>query len=670
MAKQFLTKSRFKVGCECPTKLSYLDDKSYGSTLKENSLLEALAEGGFQVGELSKIYNPGGIEVSTSDKDQAIAETNELLKLDRVIIFEAAFRFERLFIRADIVIKSGNSIQLFEVKAKSFDRSIEDPFFTKTSVKKGNPQLNSEWDPYIVDVAFQKYVVLKAHPKINVTASLMLADKNATASVDGLNQRFFIDSNPGRKTKIKVVADTTVATVGDPLLTKVNVDAEVDVAWAMTFDEQFSFEQMLDRLSDICENGKFVEPMVGAKCKGCEFRIPSEDKRLGSKSGFDRCWQEVARKNRFEVNDPLVFDIWNFRRADKLIQNGVYTIRSVVEEDIAPSSKKNEVGLSTSERQWLQVEKIQTEESSPYIDYSGLEREMQSWNFPLHFIDFETTMVAIPFHKGRKPYEQIAFQFSHHQVEKDGAVSHKTEYLNTVKGKFPNFDFVRCLKTALSKDQGTIFRYAAHENTVLVQIRDQISQSEEVDREELVEFIETITDSTDSSSSQWQGSRSMIDMCDLVKRYFYHPATKGSNSIKKVLPAILNDSKHLKIKYSKPIYGTTTGPSSKNFKAWSWIETDPSGNVVDPYKRLPPIFSDMDLSEMDSLILDGSISDGGAAMTSYARMQFTEMSPAESKRVAEALLKYCELDTFAMVLIYEYWRTEIEDAKRSGRAAS
>ncbi len=48
--------------------------------------------------------------------------------------------------------------------------------------------------------------------------------------------------------------------------------------------------------------------------------------------------------------------------------------------------------------------------------------EMSSWVYPLHFIDFETTMVALPFNKGRKPYEGIAFQFSHHVIQEDGEV--------------------------------------------------------------------------------------------------------------------------------------------------------------------------------------------------------------------------------------------------------
>ena len=77
---------------------------------------------------------------------------------------------------------------------------------------------------------------------------------------------------------------------------------------------------------------------------------------------------------------------------------------------------------------------------------SGLKKEMKSWVFPLHFIDFETSAVALPFNKGRHPYEQIAFQFSHHICYADGTIEHASEYINTTPGEFPNFKFIEALK--------------------------------------------------------------------------------------------------------------------------------------------------------------------------------------------------------------------------------
>ena len=52
---------------------------------------------------------------------------------------------------------------------------------------------------------------------------------------------------------------------------------------------------------------------------------------------------------------------------------------------------------------------------------------------------------------------------------------------------------------------------------------------------------------------------------------------------------------------------------------------------------------------------------GAAAMTAYARMQFTQMSNYEKESLTNALLKYCELDTFAMVLILEEWINECKN---------
>ncbi len=209
-------------------------------------------------------------------------------------------------------------------------------------------------------------------------------------------------------------------------------------------------------------------------------------------------------------------------------------------------------------------------------------------------------------------------------------------------------------------------QYAAHENTVLCQIRRQlISSSENIpDRDDLVSFIESITTSEGNPEDRWAGPRSMVDMCELVKRYFYHPYTKGSNSNKKVLPAILNESAYLQKKYGKAIYGSPHGVSSLNFKNWAWIQQSNEGGVIDPYKLLPPVFSDLSVEEMESLITDSSLIDGGAAMTAYARMQFSQMSKQETDLVVAALLKYCELDTFAMVLIYEYWKNAIEAATK------
>lgn len=143
----------------------------------------------------------------------------------------------------------------------------------------------------------------------------------------------------------------------------------------------------------------------------------------------------------------------------------------------------------------------------------------------------------------------------------------------------------------------------------------------------------------------------MVDLLDMVKRFYYDPATKDSNSIKTVLPAILNGSGYLKSKYAEPVY--VVDIPSLNFPAgWVWIEFN--GNTVkDPYNMLPKMFADEAFAALGD---EEELKDGGAAMTVYARLQFEDRAADERTEIRNALLRYCELDTLAMVMIDEGWR--------------
>ena len=79
MENRYLTKARFKLARECPTKLYYAGKTEYANHKIEDPFLIALAEGGFQVGELAKCYIPSGVEVKTLDYELSVKETKELL---------------------------------------------------------------------------------------------------------------------------------------------------------------------------------------------------------------------------------------------------------------------------------------------------------------------------------------------------------------------------------------------------------------------------------------------------------------------------------------------------------------------------------------------------------------------------------------------------------------
>ena len=114
---RYLTKSRFKSGLECSTKLFYIKKDQYPDNKLNDQFLVALAKGGFQVGELAKCYFPGGTNIEELDYETSLNKTNILLQQENAIIYEAAFLYKTLFIRADVVVKQGKNIFLYEVKA-------------------------------------------------------------------------------------------------------------------------------------------------------------------------------------------------------------------------------------------------------------------------------------------------------------------------------------------------------------------------------------------------------------------------------------------------------------------------------------------------------------------------------------------------------------------------
>jgi len=660
------TKSLHKLACECPAKL-YYKKNGYTSSKSDDPFLEALADGGYKVGELAKQYYPGGVEVSTHNQGDALEQTNVLLEKGESVIFEGAVRYKDLFIRADILIKKGNALKLIEVKSKSY--STDDP--TKQLLNKTG--LNSKMHDYVQDIAFQKHVLENAFPNLIITSFLLLVDTTVSCQTTGLNQKIRIKRND------EYGFEVTNSLKDVDLKTRILSEVDADEAIGVINNEVSPESDLLfvDNINFLAENHKankkISSKITRKKCAKCEFTTTEAEEVAGLKSGFKECWVE---RNNWEDKD---FDEANlldykglpWRSVDSLFSKKMFKVSDVMKSDMPPSSD-GKPGLSEKERAWKLIQKIQKNDSSTWIDKQGMLDEFNSWRFPLNFIDFETSLSAIPYHAGRRPNENIIFQFSHHTVDKGQNVTHANDYINLNPNEFPNYDFVRQLKKSLDEQgvsdgrYGTIFRFSPYENTCLraiaLQLRTDVSEIS--DRDELLIFIDEIT-----QSANHIGESNMVDLCEIAKRYYLNPETKGSNSIKALLPAILNSSDYLQQKYSAPIYGAKDGVISKNFSNWRWIEFESDGETPkNPYKLLPSILNDLTAEEKESLDLlvdDDNIDQGAAAMMAYAKCQYDDMKNLEREQVKKALLKYCELDTLAMVMLYEGWREmiNVDDGK-------
>ena len=661
--RQFLTKSIFKMGLECPRKLYYHNKPNeYFNEKQDDPFLQALARGGFQVGALAQTKFQSGFEIKTKNHSDAIAETQKLFQSDVATLFEAAFSFKdgenAFFVRSDIAIKASDKLRIIEVKSKAFqeDESEDSDHFTSArEAKKGNIKLMAKWAPYIYDLAFQVFVARKNYPQLQVSASLMLLDKTVNNPQEGLHQMFLVKQMAERGFEVLVSEKAKSNFNGHEILKEIDLTELVNsIIEGKELTEHPNMGTMSKKAASIAETylknqRADIRKCVGTHCKTCEFRGQSSN----LKSGFDECWVEYANIQAAS-SKKLAFDLWSFLGGQKALDSKKYFISDLTEEEIGDGKR--------SSRQLIIVKKERLKDSTPWFDLELLKDETSKWNFPLHFIDFETCMPAIPFKKNFPPYSEIAFQFSHHVMRENGQVEHCGEFIDLTPGKFVTFDFLRALKSELDKDTGTIFRYSPHENSVINRAIFLLERSQESDKGELISFFKTITTKkspTDKKALLWSGERTMVDLLEILKKVYYSPKMGNSNSIKYVLPAVIAESNFLKEKYSKPIYGTTQ-LVSKNFINHTWINVSDAHSQVDPYKELPPLFSPDELMRIENVLTeDESIRNGGAAMMAYCKTQFTEMSQLEREAIRKSLLKYCELDTLAMVMIVEYWKNLI-----------
>lgn len=654
MAKpRYLTKSRFKLAVECPRKLFYTGKKAiYQDTMADDAFLEMLAEGGYQVGALAKLRYPEGIEIHETNHAAAEAATQALLERDHVVLFEAAIRVGAFFIRIDVLVKDGNSFELIEVKAKSYNSVKPELFGARGGIR-------SDMLPYFQDAAFQKWVLQQAFPASVIKTFLMIPDKAQIAPINGINQFFRI--LPDREVETTIPPGVDGKALAELLLAKVDITPSVADILASTLSfpgGPLPFAEAAKLWAKHYAADLPLDPPIGAHCGACQFDSTADS---DLESGFRECWKEGLGWSDADFAAGTVLDLYNCRKKQGLIEQGVFKLSQVQKDDLGDFDEEpGPDGLSIKQRQWMQVSGLPDEDRDRgyYLDTTLVRNAMSGWRFPLHFIDFETAAVALPFHAGMRPYQSVAFQYSHHVMEANGEIRHVGQFLCAEPGVFPNYTFARALMRELCNDDGTVFMWSHHENTILNAIARQLMEDENPtdDREELMSFLGRLTKG---------GDRAMVDLCDLAGKAYFHPDTKGSSSIKKVLPAILKGSELLKTKYCRPVYGAPSGMTSLNFgspEGFAWIDVSADGTVSDPYGKLKDLARDLLPAGVDERAGDDSIiAEGGAAATAYARLQFEQMDAQTREGIKSALLRYCELDTLAMAMIVEAWQADCRE---------
>lgn len=609
-----LSKSDFKVACNCKTKLFY-KKSGFPFSNQGNDYLQFLADGGHQVGKLATLQFPEGIDINTgNDHNLAKKQTEEYLQQDSVVLFEPLIESNQKIIRVDILKKTGTHYELIEVKSKSF-HSHEDLLTQKKGLKE-----------YIKDVAYQ-YLVLKEYllsknVPFTITPYLYLPDKAKTCQVEGLNSLFRLKeesySNANfRAVSVEVEEKHKQAIAEENLLTLVPLYDEV---LELQDEIQKKVDSLLNNLNPVLRND---QQELTKNCFSCEYVVANEQ---FPDSGFELCWKEKDDPEHSIIDLYYAGTLGNKKLGienlvNHLIQENKLSIFDIPDEFIGDGSR--------GYRQRIQLEYTQKKEEY----FSEDMPEELNWKYPLHFIDFETATAALPYHQGMRPYEAVAFQWSCHTISQPGAEPEHYEWIN-LDQRFPNFEFARSLMETIGND-GTVLMWATHENTILRSIYHQML-SYGVSDPVLEKWLLGIVKFGKEDVSR------LTDMNRFTLEHYFHPSMKGKTSIKKVLPAVLKENRTERARR----WLTHFDP------AFSLLKEE-HGQLLDPYSQLPALEI---YDQAEKFLKDGS-----GAMTAYQDILFGLRKNDQKSLEAykKGLLNYCKLDTLAMVIIWEHWRISL-----------
>jgi hypothetical protein len=145
----------------------------------------------------------------------------------------------------------------------------------------------------------------------------------------------------------------------------------------------------------------------------------------------------------------------------------------------------------------------------------ALKTALETVRYPVHHLDFETFMPAVPKYPRTRPYQAIPVQWSDHIETEDGHVLHH-EFLS-LEPNDPREELAVTLLDSLGRE-GSICVYSGYERAVLEQLAEAVPAL----RPDIERVIARL----------W-------DLLDVIKNHYYHPGFQGSFSIKTVLPAVV-----------------------------------------------------------------------------------------------------------------------------------
>lgn len=558
----------------------------------EDAFLQFLAEEGRVVGQAAKRLFRNGTELKERDSDKAAALTKSALSAPKATLYEGCAVWGNFVTRPDVLMRDGNRLLLIEVKSKVGDMRAH---LNGSMLINIYDDIRAAWKEYVHDLAFQVAIFSQAFPEFEIVPFLLLPEQSAIASVD--------------EVEAVRASEFMAGDLTDEIMRKRRSESVLKFFPAQKAIDKVHESTLLQMqaMERAWQSGVRPDVPLRYQCRNCEFRL---DNGRNPDDGFHVCWGQLAKP------DPHVFDLYQLYSlkqadnkqsllSDQKIQQGTTSLYDVSEDDLHGEH---------ANRQRIQLRFQKSGEE--WID-PALKEAIGGLSWPIAFLDFETSMAAVPWYGGMKPYELMPFQFSAHILEQDGSWRH-VEWLN-LDDEPPTLEFIRQLKGAL-EGAGSILVFTDYENRVLA---------------DSIKFLLRQDDDTETERawiSELLSSGRIVDQHQWVYDFYFHPLMAGKTSIKKVLPAVWNENPEL---HSHPYFK-------------QYVAMDESG-VINPYKTLP---------SKKIAGVDWEVREGCAAMTTYRELirGAGAKDPAAKAELADLLRQYVTVDTASQWMIFEHWR--------------
>ena len=269
--------------------------------------------------------------------------------------------------------------------------------------------------------------------------------------------------------------------------------SEIDPAGLLTMTEITTevegstngIQQRIDNMFSAIASAKCPAVTIGEQCNS-PYECPLKEE----------CWDFLPENNIFEMYGSR-------KKPFELFEKGIYTFKDIPDDFILNGKQKIQKDCEIS--------------GKPHIEKKAIKQFLNTLQYPLYYLDFETFNTAIPLFDGTRPYQQIPFQFSLHVVEKENATPKHYSFLADGNDD-PRHEFIASLKKVLGNSGSIVVYSQGFEKGVLSRLATFLPKHNK--------WVESLNDR-------------IIDLLAPFRSFHYYDARqKGSASIKNVLPVL------------------------------------------------------------------------------------------------------------------------------------